>query len=90
MKWDRKIGLTLATVGALFSTTGPPSAKAQANKPNVVFILVDNVGGGDFSCYGGTTPTPRIDKLASEGIRFNNYNIESQCTGPEGKRAAQA
>ena len=26
------------------------------------------------------TPTPRIDQLASEGIRFNNYNVESQCT----------
>jgi hypothetical protein len=45
-----------------------------------VFILCDNVGWGDFSCYGGSIPTPRIDKLASEGIRFNNYTIESQCT----------
>ena len=49
-------------------------------KPNVVFILADNIGWGDFSCYGGSTPTPRIDKLASEGIRFNNYTVESQCT----------
>src|SRR5215831_17715360 len=52
----------------------------SANKPNIVFILVDNVGWGDFSCYGGVTPTPRIDKLASQGIRFNNYNVECQCT----------
>jgi Sulfatase len=80
MKWDRKIGLTLATMVALFSTTGAPSAKAQANKPNIVFILVDNVGWGNFGVYGGTVPTPRIDKLASEGIRFNNYNVEVQCT----------
>ena len=49
-------------------------------KPNIVFVLCDNVGWGDFSCYGGNTPTPRIDKLASEGIRFNNYTVESQCT----------
>ena len=49
-------------------------------RPNIVFILADNVGWGDFSCYGGSTPTPRIDKLASEGIRFNNYTVESQCT----------
>jgi len=49
-------------------------------KPNIVFILVDNVGWGDFSCYGGSTQTPRIDKVASEGIRFNNYTVESQCT----------
>ena len=44
------------------------------------FVLVDNVGWGDFGVYGGTTPTPRIDKFANEGIRFNNYNVEVQCT----------
>lgn len=56
-----------------------PATDPQA-KPNIVFILVDNVGWGDFGVYGGTTPTPRIDKMASEGIRFNNYNVEAQCT----------
>jgi arylsulfatase A-like enzyme len=50
------------------------------SRPNIVFVLCDNVGWGDFSCYGGGTPTPRIDKLASEGIRFNNYTVEAQCT----------
>jgi arylsulfatase len=50
------------------------------DRPNIVFVLCDNVGWGDFSCYGGLTPTPRIDALAGEGIRFNNYNVESQCT----------
>jgi arylsulfatase len=51
-----------------------------STKPNIVFILVDNVGWGDFHVYGGTTATPRIDKMAIEGIRFNNYNVEPQCT----------
>jgi arylsulfatase A-like enzyme len=55
-----------------------PAAAEQ--KPNIVFILVDNVGWGAFGVYGGTVPTPRIDRLASEGIRFNNYNVEAQCT----------
>ncbi len=50
------------------------------SKPNVVFILVDNVGWGDWGVYGGTTSTPRIDALARQGIRFNNYNVEGQCT----------
>jgi arylsulfatase len=62
---------------------GNPKSSAKPTgpgKPNVVFILVDNVGWGDFGVYGGSTPTPRIDKLASEGIRFLNYNVESQCT----------
>ena len=49
-------------------------------QPNIVFVLCDNVGWGDFACYGGNTPTPRIDQLAGEGIRFNNYTVEAQCT----------
>jgi arylsulfatase A-like enzyme len=50
---------------------------SEQTRPNIVFVLCDNIGWGDFSCYGGGTPTPRIDKLASEGIRFNNYTVES-------------
>jgi arylsulfatase len=49
-------------------------------KPNIVMILVDNVGWGDWGVYGGPTATPRIDALAAEGTRFNNYTVESQCT----------
>jgi arylsulfatase len=49
-------------------------------RPNIVFVLADNVGWGDWSCYGGSTPTPHIDKLAAEGIRFTNYCVESECT----------
>jgi arylsulfatase len=60
-------------------STNPAAASATA-KPNVICILVDNVGWGDFGVYGGTTPTPRIDKMAGEGVRFNNYNVEAQCT----------
>jgi arylsulfatase A-like enzyme len=50
------------------------------DRPNIVFVLADNVGWGDWSCYGGSTPTPRIDKLAAEGMRFTNYSVESECT----------
>jgi arylsulfatase A-like enzyme len=53
---------------------------ARQKKPNIVFILLDNIGWGTFGVYGGMIPTPRIDKFASEGIRFNNYNVEAQCT----------
>ena len=79
----------LLTSGAAVAAAGlapealVSAALAQAatgGRPNIVFVLADNVGWGDFSCYGGSIPTPRIDKLASEGIRFNNYTIESQCT----------
>jgi arylsulfatase len=63
----------------------PTSASAQASgKPNVLFILVDNLGYGELGVYGGGAtrgaPTPRIDKLASEGLRLTNMNMETQCT----------
>ncbi|SDB59396.1 arylsulfatase [Bauldia litoralis] len=67
-----------ALVGAAMVAAAP--AQAQEQKPNVGYILVDNVGWGNFGVYGGTIPTPRIDELASEGIRFTNYNVEAQCT----------
>ena len=38
---------------------------AADDRPNIVFVLADNVGWGDWSCYGGSTPTPRIDQLAA-------------------------
>jgi arylsulfatase len=49
----------------------------------VVFFW-DNLGWGEVRCYGGGVlrgaPTPRIDRLASEGVRLLNFNIEAQCT----------
>lgn len=57
---------------------------AAAKKPNVVFILADNVGYGDLGPYGGGelrgAPTPRIDQLAQEGLRFTQFLVEPACT----------
>src|SRR4030095_12389223 len=56
----------------------------QIKKPNVVFILMDNLGYGESGCYGGAfvrgPATPRIDMLATQGTRLLNYNVEAQCT----------
>src|SRR6266566_9271317 len=55
-----------------------------ARKPNVVLMLTDNLGYGELGVYGGGilrgAATPRIDKLASEGLRLLNFNVEAQCT----------
>jgi arylsulfatase len=67
----------------LFSFIFITSAFAQ-QKPNVVFILADNVGYGDLGPYGGGelrgAPTPRIDQLAREGLRLTQYLVEPGCT----------
>jgi arylsulfatase len=55
----------------------------KPSPPNIVLILADNLGWGELGCYGGGelrgAPTPRIDKLASEGLRLLNFNVESDC-----------
>jgi arylsulfatase len=60
------------------------SVEAAESKPNIVLILMDNFGYGELGVYGGGitrgAPTPRIDKLAEEGIRLTNFNVEAQCT----------
>src|SRR5271167_996498 len=59
------------------------SANAQ-DKPNVVIMLSDNVGYGDIGAYGAGEirgmPTPRIDQLASEGLRLSQFFVEPACT----------
>lgn len=62
------------------SAFGVPHAANAADKPNVIFLMVDNWGWGDISSQGGNVPTPEIDKVANEGIRFLNYNVQNQCT----------
>ena len=56
---------------------------AESRLPHILFILADNLGWGEPGCYGGGSlrgaPTPRIDRLAAEGIRLLNFNVESDC-----------
>jgi arylsulfatase len=65
-------------VGALGSTA------QAADQPNVVVMMVDNLGWGELGVYGGGelrgAATPRLDTLAQEGIRLQNFNVEPQCT----------
>ncbi|MFA0098469.1 sulfatase-like hydrolase/transferase, partial [Vibrio splendidus] len=51
-------------------------------QPNVVIMMVDNLGFGELQSYGSTrgVATPNLDKLAEEGIRLTNFNVEPQCT----------
>lgn len=54
----------------------------QTDKPNIVFLLVDDVGWGDFGCYGATfNETPNIDKLSKDGMLFTNgYAASAVCS----------
>jgi arylsulfatase A-like enzyme len=83
MKQTKLHTYALSAVSLLLSTLFG-TAQVADNKPNIVFILMDNLGYGELGCYGGGilrgAPTPRIDELATEGMRLLNFNVEAQCT----------
>lgn len=56
------------------------SAQAQNDRPNIILIMVDDMGYSDIGCYGGEIPTPNIDRLAENGIRYTQfYNTARSC-----------
>jgi arylsulfatase A-like enzyme len=58
-----------------------PHFTPAAEKPNILFILVDDLGFGDLSCQGATDlQTPHIDQLMAEGIRFTNFYASTVCS----------
>jgi arylsulfatase A-like enzyme len=85
---NRRGFLKLAGFGAACAFAGKSVAEivdspaAGAGKPNVVVILADDIGYGDFGCYGATVvKTPNIDKLAAQGVRFTDaHSSAATCT----------
>lgn len=73
MKARQWIVLGIAAAIAVF-----PAGAAE--RPNIVLILVDDLGFSDLGCHGGEIPTPNLDKLAAEGIRFRQFYNESKCS----------
>jgi arylsulfatase len=72
-----KEALIFLALSALFS----PAVGAQSNvRPNVVIILVDDMGWSDIACYGGEIPTPNLDALAAKGVRFTQFYNTPRCS----------
>jgi arylsulfatase len=59
----------------------PDLPQAPAGAPNVVIILLDDVGFGQVGTFGGPVPTPNLDKLARNGLRYNRFHTTAIC-GP--------
>lgn len=54
-----------------------------ADRPNFIMLLIDDMGWGDFSCFGNTdAQTPNVDRIASEGIRFTQFHVNSPICSP--------
>ena len=69
--------MSLALLLGLMLTA--PLAAQETKRPNVIFILADDLGYSDLGCYGGEIQTPTLDQLAKDGLRFTQYYNTGRC-----------
>ena len=76
--------LALATFGAARpNTAAAQTSGAAPSKPNILFILADDLGYADLSCYGRRDyTTPNIDRIAAEGMKFTHAYANSSVCSP--------
>ena len=58
----------------------PPQQGAPAGAPNVVLIMLDDVGFGSFGTFGGPVPTRGLDAVAERGLRYNQFHTTALCS----------
>ncbi len=86
MNKSKRIGAAvqaLLMVGIIFSTMLAGAARAADKKPNIIFIMGDDIGWSNIGVYNQgimSGRTPNLDRLATEGMRFTDYYAEASCT----------
>ena len=79
----KSVVFPLLSVAACSCLAGCSSGSAQTRQPNIVFILADDMGYGDLSCYGATSvQTPNVNRLAASGLRFMNAHCAAATSTP--------
>ena len=58
----------------------PEPVRAREGAPNVLYIVLDDVGYGQISSFGGLCETPNLDKLAANGLRYANFHTTALCS----------
>jgi uncharacterized sulfatase len=78
------VGVVGALCLLLIASPGSTLAAAGADaRPNIVMVFIDDMGWGDFSCFGNTAvATEHIDRLAAEGIRFSQFYVNAPICSP--------
>jgi len=74
---NRRGFLMAATVSFL-----TPLMEASDRNPNIVLIYCDDLGYGDLGCYGSSIPTPHLDRMAAEGMRFTQFYSANPVCSP--------
>ena len=71
--------LFASLLSGLVSGPLPASAEPDRTRPNIVLIMVDDMGYSDIGCYGGEVQTPHLDRLAKGGLRFTQFYNTAKC-----------
>ena len=83
MKGQKTLGLSLWMILSFVLLLHPSVAAKEASKPNILLVLTDNTGWGDFGAYGGGelrgAPSPNVDRMAREGVAFATAWAVPQC-----------
>ncbi len=84
--FSRRRFLKLATCALATTACRKPltvtAGGSRAERPNIILIMADDLGYGDIGCYGGWIPTPNIDALARNGMRFTDYHSNGAVCSP--------
>jgi hypothetical protein len=91
MKCIRRGILIFAVLLVVMGPHGSPFASAQEKKPNILFIMGDDVGWFNVGAYHQgimSGKTPNLDKLAAQGMRFTDYYAEASCTAGRASRTS--
>lgn len=73
--WKGKIGKTFAESTPYWK----PETRPRPGAPNIMIILLDDLGFAEMGCFGSEIKTPNMDRLAENGLRFNNYTTVPMC-----------
>ncbi|TWT49799.1 Arylsulfatase [Thalassoglobus neptunius] len=63
----------------VFSTVSSQTLANSDDRPNIIIILVDDMGFSDIGCYGGEIQTPNIDQMAAKGVKFSQFYNSARC-----------
>jgi hypothetical protein len=72
-----------AKIGRTYKDSKPGTialSKAPAGAPNVLLILIDDSGFGQWGTFGGQVPTPNLDRLAKMGLRYTRFHTTALCS----------
>jgi arylsulfatase A-like enzyme len=73
-------GVTLVLSVFLFAPAAAASSAEDIRRPNIIFILADDLGWGDIGYHGSEVQTPHLDRLAAEGVRLNRHYVYPTCS----------